>query len=121
MIPSTRTVQRYVSYFQLLGTLTALLIAMIGGVWYLALHRNTPLQVEIFNLKNPIAILSAFKDLKSTSPLELVEIGLTLLIATQVLRVLWLFGFYIKVKDLWFSIFTGFVLCAILYSLFMMG
>lgn len=102
--------QYWMSRLLLTGTLLALTVVTLGGIWYLTLHGSSPLQTELFNVHA--------SDLKITAPLGFIELGLYLLIATQVLRLIWLLWFYIKDHDYWFSIFTAFILCLIIYSLF---
>lgn len=121
MIPSTKNTQRWMNRFLLTGTLLAMMLVLIGGVWYLILHGGSPLQTELLTLRQPMGIWRTLQDCETATPLGLIEFGLGLLIATQVLRVLWLLIFYIKVHDRWYIFFTGFILCAILYSLFLMG
>lgn len=120
MIPSTKQMQAWMSRFMLLGTLSAMAIVLLGGIGYLATEGMQPLQSELLTMTQPIDILTILKHLNHLTPPSLIELGLALLIAVQVFRILWLFGFYILAKDHWFTFFTGFILCAILYSLFLM-
>lgn len=121
MIPTTKTTQQFMSHFMLFGTLTAMVIVFIGGVLYLWQHANQPLQTELLNLREPMGLLRTWQDLQTATPIGLIELGLGLLIATQVFRMMWLIEFYLRARDLWFTLFSTFILTAILYSLFVMG
>jgi uncharacterized membrane protein len=112
--------QRWVSYFLIIGTLTALFIVTVGGVMYLLKTGHAPLNIALFNTYQPMDFVKTLQDLQLSTPLGIIELGLLLLIATQILRLVWMFGFYIQVHDHWFAFFTGFILCVILYSLLMM-
>lgn len=120
MIPSTKKMQRWMSRFLLFGTLSAMLLVFIGGAWYLIQQGSHPLQSELLTVTAPIDILQILTHVDHFTPQSLIELGLSLLIAVQVFRILWLFGFYILANDYWFTFFTGFILCAILYSLLLM-
>lgn len=121
MITSTKNMQRWVSYFLIIGTLTALIVVTVGGMMYLSQTGNALLNINAFNVYQPMNFLKTLQDLQLSTPLGIIELGLLILIATQVLRLFWMLGFYIHVHDHWFAFFTGFIICAILYSLFMMG
>lgn len=120
MIPPTKPMQRWMSRFMLLGTLAAMAIVFLGGLGYLATEGMQPLQSELLTVTQPMDLLQILGQLNHLTPLSLIELGLALLIAVQVFRILWLFGFYILANDHWFTFFTGFILCAILYSLLLM-
>lgn len=120
-MPSTKTTQHVMSQFMLFGTLTAMAIVFIGGALYLWQHANQPLQTELLNLREPMSLLRTWQDLQTATPIGLIELGLGLLIATQVLRMAFLIEFYLRVRDYWYTFFSTFILTAILYSLFVMG
>lgn len=109
------------SHFMLFGTLTAMLFVLIGGACYLWQTASAPLASELLNLRQPMNILRTFHDLKTNTPMGLIELGLGLLIATQVLRLVWLVEMYVGERDYWFTGFSLFILIAILYSLLVMG
>lgn len=115
---NNQQMQYWMSRLLLTGTLLALVIVTLGGCWYLWLHGSAPLQTELFDYRQPINMFHTLLDLQTATPLGLVELGLFLLIATQVMRLFWLLWFYLKCRDYWFSFFTAFILCLILYSLF---
>ncbi len=115
---NNQQIQIWMSRLLLTGTLLALALVTVGGCWYLWLHGAAPLKSELFNYHQPMNIFRTVLDLQSVAPLGFVEFGLYLLIATQVIRLFLLLWFYIESRDAWFSFFTAFILCLILYSLF---
>ncbi len=115
---NNQQMQILMSRLLLTGTLLALILVTAGGSWYLCLHGGAPLKSELLNDQQSINLLHTLFDLKTTTPLGLVELGLYLLIATQVIRLFLLLWFYIENRDIWFSLFTAFIVCLISYSLF---
>lgn len=105
----------------LFGTFIAMFFVLLGGTIYLWQHAHEPLQTELLNLREPMGLLRTWQDLQTATPIGLIELGLGLLIATQVLRMLCLIEFYVRARDYWFMFFSTFILTAILYSLFVMG
>jgi uncharacterized membrane protein len=121
MMASPQKTRQFMSHFMLCGTLTAMLFVFLGGVFYLWQHANTPLQTELLITQQPMSILRTLHDLHAATPIGLIELGLGLLIATQVLRMVFLIEMYVGERDYWFTGFSLFILTAILYSLFIMG
>ena len=109
------------SHFMLFGTLTAMVFVFVGGALYLWQYANTPLQTELLITAEPMSLLRTIHDLHTAPSIGLIELGLGLLIATQVLRMVWLVEIYVGERDYWFTGFSLFILTAILYSLLVMG
>ncbi|HEU5281009.1 MAG TPA: DUF1634 domain-containing protein [Gammaproteobacteria bacterium] len=121
MTASTQKTRQYMSHFMLFGTLTAMVFVLIGGALYLWQQANTPLQTELLITAKPMSLFGTIHDLHRATPIGLIELGLGLLIATQVLRMVWLVEMYVGERDYWFTGFSLFILTTILYSLFIMG
>jgi uncharacterized membrane protein len=51
------------------------------------------------------------------SSVGMIELGMLVLVATQVARVLMLLIFYILQRDYWYILFSSFILTVIIYSL----
>lgn len=100
-----------------IGTLISSLIVLIGGLMYLAQHGNDPVPFELLQ-QAPItsSIKNVWLEAFSFTPLGIVQLGLLILVGTQILRVAFLFIFYVSIQDYWFTSFCGFVLLVLIYS-----
>lgn len=111
------SIERKIGSVLFIGTLLPMLIVLIGGILYLMQHGSDTLQLQLLR-SAPIPrttneiLLTAI----SLTPLGIVQLGLLLLVGTQVLRVLLLFLFYFKSGDVWFSLFCGAILLVLIYS-----
>lgn len=113
----SNTIEKKLGALLLFGTLLAALIVLIGGILYL-LHTGTqPMQFDL--LQNaPKATGTIWRNAFSFTPLGIVQLGLLVLVATQLFRVASLFVYYSIIRDYWFMLFCGLVLLALIYSLF---
>ncbi len=103
------------------GVLTSAIVVFIGGGIYLARHGRSPADYHIFQ-GEPAAyrhISGIFQEAVHLRGRGIIQLGLLLLIATPVARVIFsLFGFIVE-KDRMYATFTAIVLVILLYSLFL--
>lgn len=114
---SVKQMENIIGWILILGTLFSALLVLIGGGFYLWEHGGENFHLELlqanhFQLNISEILTVAF----SFSPLGLIELGLISLIATQILRVAMLAGFYAMIKDYWFTAISLFILFVLLYS-----
>jgi len=117
-MPNTYTMQAMMGRILLIGLLISILFVSVGGTSYLYHHGLATVQHELIHL-SPYLLNSKqmhFMALLST-PLGLVEVGLLLLVITQIVRIALLVGFYAVLRDGWFTFFSTFILLTLLYSL----
>jgi uncharacterized membrane protein len=101
------------------GVLLASAVVLLGGVLYLKAHAGTPVNYRTFtgeaaNLRYPARLLSL---LKTGEPAAIVQLGILLLIATPVARVVFaVIGFAIE-RDRLYVVISLIVLAVLTFSL----
>lgn len=104
-----------------IGVIASALVVFSGGVLYLiqqgreaAPHLNTFRQDETEGLREPVRI---FRESTKLHSLDLIMLGLLLLIATPVARVIFSIAAFALQRDYLYVIFTLIVLCVLVYSI----
>jgi uncharacterized membrane protein len=101
------------------GVILAAAVVFVGGVWYLAQSKSEVENYKIFR-GEPAELTHAAQIVRqagSSNPLGLIQLGLLLLIATPVARVVFsVAGFAIE-RDWMYVVITLLVLLTLLYSL----
>ncbi len=102
------------------GVLLAATVVLVGGAAYLAdrwrqPHDNRTFHGEPENLRNPVKIVGRAADL---DPRGIIQLGLLLLIATPVARVVFTVFAFGRQRDGTYVVITLIVLTLLLYSLF---
>ncbi|SRR5579883_450792 len=115
---SPEKMQKTLGIMLLIGISIALGLVIVGGIFYLIHYGSDPLQMELlqaeaYQLSIKKICYSAF----TLSPTGIIELGLLILVMTQLLRVAILAWFYFVMRDRWFTFFSGFILIMLIYSL----
>jgi uncharacterized membrane protein len=104
------------------GVLTAALVVAVGGMAYLVRHGQELIDDRIFqfhgepgNLKSPVGTIEDAMALHSRG---VIQLGLLLLIATPVARVILSVFAFARQRDFTYVVITLIVLVVLLYSLF---
>src|SRR5262249_33475839 len=103
------------------GVILAAVVVLAGGILYLIRHGNDPRpNYEVFKgepeeLRRPTLILEAALELRSGG---LIQLGLLLLLATPVARVVFSVFAFARERDFTYVALTLIVLAVLLYSLF---
>ncbi len=104
----------------LFGILLSLILVLIGGILFLFQEGTQSLDQALLQIGNyHITVKQIWHTLLTFSPIGLIELGLYLLVMTQVLRVAMLVGFYGFIRDYWFTCISLFILVVLIYSLFL--
>ncbi len=99
------------------GIISSIILVVIGGSMFLWEHGAESLESNLLAVTNyNIDILSIWNREHLFSALGLIELGLVVLVGAQVLRVALLCCYYTYARDVWFMIFSFFILAVILYS-----
>lgn len=100
-----------------MGTLLSLLLVMAGGLILLYQHGHE--SIDSF-ISSPTRVTFNITSIVSTSfsALSLIEAGLLVIVATQLLRMILLVIFYYKTHDHVFTFFSLFIACVMLLSFF---
>jgi len=113
---STLKMEATIGLILLGGTFLALACVVVGGIALLIAHGQQPFIAD--RVPVPTSIQETWQLALSFSPHGLIELGLLLLIATQMLRLALLCGFYTAIHDYKFSFICLFILWVLIYSLF---
>ncbi len=102
------------------GVVLAAAIVLVGGILFLMRHKTPVTDYHIFSgepsdLRTISGIVS---DVKAFRARGLIQLGLLVLIATPVARVVFSLFAFIYQKDWKYAVFTAIVLGLLLYSLF---
>ncbi len=117
--PSDERVEGIIGNLLRIGVITSAVVVILGGILYLMRDGRQPApdlhQFEPEELRSPILIL---REAVSLRPLGLIMLGLLLLIATPVARVIFSDVAFARQRDFLYVLFTLLVLSVLLYSLF---
>lgn len=116
--PSDERVEGIIGSLLRIGVITSALVVFAGGMLYL-MHEGRQLAPDLrafepVQLRTPVHILREAVILR---PLGLIMLGLLLLIATPVARVIFSVAAFALQRDHLYVFFTLVVLCVLLYSL----
>jgi uncharacterized membrane protein len=100
------------------GVLSATAVVLLGGILYLIDHGNEPVKYQVFQgitpeLRSPTKIVNAAISGNSQG---IIQIGLLLLVATPILRVIISFLTFLWQRELIYVIITGLVLVILIYE-----
>jgi len=103
------------------GVIVSGIVVLIGGILYLAHHGHDVASYHVFNgaragINNLSPILSGVAHLDGRA---IIQLGLLLLIATPVIRVVFSVAAFWLERDRTYVFFTLIVLAVLLYSLFL--
>jgi uncharacterized membrane protein len=116
---STQKMENMMGVLLLVGTLFSASLVCIGGVLFLIHHGGESIHSEWLQLAaSQISHHQTWSLAFSFSPLGIIELGLLMLVITQILRVFLLCGFYATIRDFWFTLISTFILFVLIYSLF---
>jgi len=101
------------------GVTLAAAIVLIGGVWFLAIHNNpTPDYHKFHSAPYALTHLSGIaRAAVGLNPLDIVQFGILVLIATPMLRVLVCVAGFGAERDWTYAIISSIVLAFLVYSI----
>ena len=112
-------VERVMGRLLQVGVALAASIVLIGGVIYLARHGSEPVDLSRFHgeperFRSPSGIIHAVTSLSARG---VIQLGLLLLVATPIARVVFSVYAFARQKDRMYVVFTLIVLTTLLFSL----
>lgn len=117
---ATKKMENMMSILLTLGTLISAALVIFGGTLYLIKYGSDPVHFEWMTNNNYQLNLKRILFMStSVYSLTIVEVGLLLLVGTQILRVGLLVWFYAKMRDYWFTAISLFILLTLIYSFFL--
>ena len=111
---SSRDLQRDMALILLLGTLAAIACVAIGGFSLLWQHGQDPLNVGLLQASVYRIDIRHFQ--LSFTAIPLIELGLLILVISQIVRVCLLVFYYGVIKDYRFVVISSFVLLVMLIT-----
>ena len=102
------------------GVLISGAVAIIGGIWYLFQHGSGIPHYTTFNGEPAgyTSLSGILKGLGQGSATEIIQLGVVILIATPILRIVFSLLAFILEKDRLYVLITLIVLSIILFSMF---
>ena len=110
-------IEAMIAAMLLLGVLASVTCVSVGGIGYLWQHHAETLAQMNIHTFSPTTATALLRLAFSGTALGWVELGVMILMGTQLLRVALLIVFYGSIKDYKFVIISSYVLCLLLYSL----
>lgn len=103
-----------------IGVFLALLLVVSGGIIYLIHYGQMPADFHTFHgePQTETSIVGILGGAWGLHPRDLIQLGILVLIVTQILRVVFVAWFFAKLKDYKFTLISLFVLVAILIAPF---
>jgi uncharacterized membrane protein len=102
-----------------IGVIISMGLVTLGGIKFLLEHGHENIHFDFQPSNSYIINLKlAWQAALSFSSLGIIELGLIVLVATQIIRVGLLVGFYSITRDYWFSIISLFIFIILVYSFF---
>ncbi len=116
---SASKIQAIMGMLLLAGIYSSAIFVCLGGILFLMQHGSENIQAEWLHLTViPTSRFAIWQLALSFTPLGIIELGLLLLVFTQIVRVALLVGFYAAIRDYWFTLISAFVLFVLVYSMF---
>ncbi|WP_316841997.1 DUF1634 domain-containing protein [Pedobacter gandavensis] len=102
------------------GVLSSGIVAIIGGIWYLFQNGSGIPHYTEFNGEPAgyTSLTGIIEGLKTGSAKEIIQLGVVILIATPILRIVFSLCSFILEKDRLYVVITLIVLTIILFSMF---
>lgn len=114
---NTAKIERAIGVLLLIGTTLSAVLVLSGGIMYLWQHGGENMQTELLVSDNySVNIRQIWRIALSMTPLGMIEVGLIVLVATQILRVGLLVWFYTVIRDFRFTLISLFIFTILLYS-----
>lgn len=118
-VTSDKTIEMWLGKLLRSGVILAALVVFAGGVWYVAKAGETAPNYRTFRGEPAelTHVTQIVRDAISLDPAGLIQLGLLLLIATPVARVVFSVVGFAMERDWMYVAFTLIVLATLLYSL----
>ncbi|GCL37832.1 MAG: DUF1634 domain-containing protein [Sphaerospermopsis kisseleviana] len=118
-LPGEQLLENLLSNLLRYGVLIASSIVFIGGILHLINHGSEPAQYHIFRGTSPelCSPIGVFTAILSGSRRAIIQLGLLILIAVPVLRVLISFLTFLFLRQFIYVVITSLVLTSLIYSL----
>ncbi len=116
---SDTRIQLQIGQLLLVGIVIAVVIASLGGIYYLTLTGHESIYTQTFYTQKPqpLSLDDIWLGMIHLTPLGIVQFGVFTLVFTQLFRVLLVTWYFVKTRDKIFTAISGFILLVVTYSL----
>ena len=113
-----KTLETVIGYTLRLGVITAAVLVLAGGVYYLIEKAHTPADYHTFHpaAKHALDLSAIVQNALALNSLGIIQLGLLVLIATPIVRVILSVVAFALERDLLYVTVTVVVLAVLLYS-----
>jgi len=107
----------FIGRLMLISTVICFMMVLMGGIFFLVSYGHDPVPWHKYTSYPtiPTTYKTIGDDLKNPTPLGIVQLGLLVLLLTQVARVALTAWLFLKARDKTFAIISFFVLLVLLY------
>jgi uncharacterized membrane protein len=118
-----KRLETIIGYTLRIGVTAAAVLVLAGGVYYLIENAFTPADYHTFHpaAKNALNLSGIVRNALALNSLGIIQLGLLVLIATPILRVILSVVAFALEKDILYVIVTTIVLAVLLYSFCVRG
>jgi len=118
-----RTLEVIIGHTLRIGVITAATLVLAGGVYYLAENAFAPVDYHTFHpaAKHSLDLSGIIRNALALNSLGIIQLGLLVLIATPILRVILSVVAFALERDFLYVVVTAIVLMILLYSILAKG
>lgn len=115
-MPDIKKMEVVMSLILTIGMIISMSLVLLGGLFYLLQHGHESMHYDLMNVDYSTSLKLIWQSALSFSPFGMIELGVMVLVATQMIRVGLLAGFYAVIRDYKFLLISLFVFCVLVYS-----
>ena len=118
-----KTLETVIGYTLRIGVIAAAVLVLAGGVYYLTENAHTPADYHTFHpaAKHALDLSAIVQNALALNSLGIIQLGLLVLIATPIVRVILSVVAFALERDLLYVTVTVVVLAVLLYSFLATG
>ncbi len=99
--------------------LISLLLTVAGGAYYIFKEGQSIKYYHVFQNSSQIGLQKIWQEALTLSPVGIIQMGILILIFSQLLRVVLIAFYYVKSHDFKFMFFSFFIIGFIIFSFFL--
>jgi uncharacterized membrane protein len=118
-----KRLETIIGYTLRIGVIAAAVLVLVGGMLYLTENAFAPTGYHTFHAaaKNALSLSGIIRNALALNSLGIIQLGLLILIATPILRVILSVVAFALERDILYVVVTSIVLAVLLYSFLVKG